>query len=416
MTGNIWNRFVKHFVFFSICFLLPSILLGNCAKTEKEIAQTNIFDEIRTLMSEKYFYQSQLPDFNARLEAIENNPNTNLSEELNRLLASLQVSHIGFYTHDDLEYYAMLEVFRFLNEDKIKTMFPPDGIVWYNGIGIAPRLVNGRHYVAFVYADTPPEQAGILPGDELLTVDGQPYTPVRAFQGKVGQTVKLAIRRVQNGPVLEFEVAVVSLNPTETLVASTKNSGRVIEQDGYKFGYIRMYSYAGETFGQILIDTISGENFTSADALILDIRGQWGGAPLDAAEVFVGGTPTVEFITSANEITTLNFRWTKPLIVIIGSETRSGLEIMAYSLKKAGFPVIGTTTAGAVVGGSAFVLSDGSLLMIPVIDIRVDGQRIEGVGVSPTVPVNTILEYSQGNDPQLEMAINKAVETMEGGQ
>jgi carboxyl-terminal processing protease len=297
--------------------------------------------------------------------------------------------------------------------DKLKTMFPPDGIVQYPGIGIAPRLINGRYYVAFIYADTPAARADILTGDELLTVDGHRYSPVRAFQGKVGQTVKLAIRRVQNGPVLEREVAVEALIPNEAFTASNKNSGRVIERGGHKFGYIRMYTYAGEEFGKILVDTISSDKFASVDALILDIRGRWGGAPLDAAEVFVGGTPSVEFITPANETRTLNFRWTKPLVVIIGSETRSGLEIMAYSLKKAGFPMIGTTTKGAVVGGAPFILSDGSLLEIPGIDVRVDGQRIEGVGVSPTVPVDYILEYSQGGDPALTAALEAAINKLE---
>ena len=413
MAGNVKNKVVEHLVFFGICCLLPTLFLSNCVKTEKAISETVIFDEIRTLMAENYFNQSQLPAFNAELEAIENNPNINLPEAINRLLDSLQVSHIGLFTPDDLDYYELLGIFSPIFTDKLKTMFPPDGIVKYPGIGIAPRLVNGHYYVAFVYADTPAERADILTGDELLTVDGQQYSPVKAFQGKIGKTVKLAIRRVQNGLVFEREVAVEALNPNETFTASNKNSGRVIERDGHKFGYIRMYTYTGEEFGQILVDTISSDRFTSTDALILDIRGRWGGAPLDAAEVFVGGTPSVEFITPTNETSILNFRWTKPLVVIIGPETRSGLEIMAYSLKKAGFPMIGTTTKGAVVGGAPFILSDGSLLEIPGIDVRVDGQRIEGVGVTPTVLVDYILEYSQGGDPQLEAAIIKAVEIME---
>jgi len=413
MAGDIKNKIVKYLIFFCICCFLPMLFLSSCAKTEKAIPKTVILNEIRTLMAQNYFNQSQLPVFNARLEAIENSPDINLAEEINRLFDSLQVSHIGLFTPNDLDYYELLGIFSPIFTDRLKTMFPPDGIVRYPGIGIAPRLIGGRYYAAFVYADTPAQRAGILTGDELLTVDGQQYSPVKAFQGKVGQTVKLAIRRVQNGPVLELEVEVEALNPNETFTASNKNSGRIIERGGHKFGYIRMYTYAGEEFGQILVDTISGERFTSADALILDIRGRWGGAPLDAAEVFVGGTPSVEFITPTNETSILNFRWTKPLVVIIGPETRSGLEIMAYSLKKGGFPMIGNTTKGAVVGGAPFILSDGSLLEIPGIDVRVDGKRIEGVGVTPTVPVDFILEYSQGGDPQLETAINKAVEIME---
>ncbi|MDR2579196.1 MAG: hypothetical protein LBC70_10395 [Chitinispirillales bacterium] len=394
---------------------ITALLTIGCTQTESNDSIStpiNIFDEIRTLIAEYYFDRSQLPVINAALELMENNPNVNLSEELNRLFNSMQVSHFGFYTPDDLDYHELLGTFSTLYADKLRTMFPPDGIVKYPGIGIAPRLINGRYYAAFVYANTPAARAGILTGDELLTVDGQQYSPVEAFRGKVGETVRLALRRVRDEPVIELDIAVEAIDPMETLTASTTNSAVVIERDGHKLGYIRMYSYAGLAFGQILTNTISGGSFASADALILDIRGRWGGAPLDAAEVFIGGTPTVEWITAAGEVNTSNFRWTKPLVVIIGSETRSGLEIMAYSLKKAGIPLVGSTTAGAVIGGFPFLLHDGSFLMIPGMDVRVDGRRIEGVGVAPTVPVDTALEYSRGNDPKLEAAINKIIEIL----
>jgi carboxyl-terminal processing protease len=82
---------------------------------------------------------------------------------------------------------------------------------------------------------------------------------------------------------------------------------------------------------------------------------------------------------------------------------------MAYSLKKAGISLVGTTTRGAVLGGSAFILQNESLLLIPVVDVKIDGNRLEGVGVSPTIEVNAILEYSQGNDPQLDAAVDIAV-------
>ncbi|MCL2127414.1 MAG: S41 family peptidase [Treponema sp.] len=142
----------------------------------------------------------------------------------------------------------------------------------------------------------------------------------------------------------------------------------------------------------------------------MDIRGRWGGAPLDAAEIFVGGTPNVEMVMPEGEIFQANFRWTKPLIAVIGHETRSGMEIMAYSLKNAGIPLAGSNTRGAVLGGRAFILEDGSFLLIPALDIKVDGQRLEGTGIAPDFSVDFILEYSRGYDPQLETAINKVME------
>jgi hypothetical protein len=35
------------------------------------------------------------------------------------------------------------------------------------------------------------------------------------------------------------------------------------------------------------------------------------------------------------------------------------------------------------------------------------------LSVSPAIPVDAILEYSQGNDPQLEAAVGKMIEILE---
>ncbi|MCL2156003.1 MAG: S41 family peptidase [Leptospirales bacterium] len=389
--------------------ILIAILIQNIIA--KEIpSELRLVREVKTLMTEHYYDRSKLPAIIADLEAIEKNPNSAWPDELKRIFDDLQVSHIGLHTPDEFKYYELLDVFRFVHADKLKAMYPPDGIVRYPGIGILSSLINERYFVALVFADTPAAQADILPGDELVTVDDQEYSPIKSFRGKVGRTVKLTLRREQNGPLLERKVIVKALNPTETFVTSTAASARVIEHKGLKFGYIRLYCFTNDKISQILVEKLSGSDFSSADALILDLRGRLGGAPLDTAEIFVGGTPKVESISPTGEIHTANFRWNKPLVAIIGPETRSGMEIIAYSLKKAGLPLVGTTTKGAVMGGTTFVLSDGSLLEVPCMDVKVDGMRLEGIGVVPTVYVDAILEYSQGSDPQLEAAVNKAME------
>jgi carboxyl-terminal processing protease len=65
--------------------------------------------------------------------------------------------------------------------------------------------------------------------------------------------------------------------------------------------------------------------------------------------------------------------------------------------------VIRTRTAGAVRAARPFLLSDGSLLLLAVNDVFVDGQRLEGVGVTPTLEVPFPVEYAQGKDPRWSM-------------
>ena len=68
-------------------------------------------------------------------------------------------------------------------------------------------------------------------------------------------------------------------------------------------------------------------------------------------------------------------------------------------------PVVGTRTAGAVVGGSPTVIRPGMLLYIAVLDVLIDGERLEGRGVEPDIAVPFELPYANGADPQLDAAL-----------
>ncbi len=102
----------------------------------------------------------------------------------------------------------------------------------------------------------------------------------------------------------------------------------------------------------------------------------------------------------------MNVSWRKPVAMLINAGTRSGKEILAHGFREYGVgEVIGSRTAGAVLAGRAYLLSDGSLVLVAVADVRVDGQRLEGVGVMPTIAVSFPLPYAQGQDPQLDRAV-----------
>jgi carboxyl-terminal processing protease len=50
------------------------------------------------------------------------------------------------------------------------------------------------------------------------------------------------------------------------------------------------------------------------------------------------------------------------------------------------------------------------LLYLAVVDVLVDGERLEGKGVIPDIEVPSPLEYAQGKDPQLEKAVEVLLE------
>jgi len=73
---------------------------------------------------------------------------------------------------------------------------------------------------------------------------------------------------------------------------------------------------------------------------------------------------------------------------------------------------VGTRSAGALLAGRAYLLSNGCLLLLAVADVSVDGERLEGRGVAPLVSVPFDIRYAQGNDPQLVRAIGLLARTV----
>jgi len=91
--------------------------------------------------------------------------------------------------------------------------------------------------------------------------------------------------------------------------------------------------------------------------------------------------------------------------MLINGGTRSGKEVLAYGFKKYRLgEVIGTRTEGAVLAATAFLISKG-LLLLAVDDVLVDGVRLEGVGVMPTIQVEPGSAAAEQADPQLDRAI-----------
>jgi carboxyl-terminal processing protease len=66
--------------------------------------------------------------------------------------------------------------------------------------------------------------------------------------------------------------------------------------------------------------------------------------------------------------------------------------------------VIGARTEGAVLAMMAFLIG-GRLLLLAIEDVLVDGVRLEGVGVTPTIEVPASLVSAEKGDSQLDQAI-----------
>ncbi len=215
----------------------------------------------------------------------------------------------------------------------------------------------------------------------------------------------LEVRRVKGGPTFPVEVVPRRIRPNEFFLSAMRASVQVVEREGRRWGYVRVWSYARRQYHRLLIEELAEGRLKDVDGLVLDLRGGWGGAQPEYTELFVGGAPIMTHVGRDGRQGFASFRWRRPVVVLVDEGTRSGKEVVTYGLKRRGVRVVGTRTAGALLAGRGFLLSDGSLLVLAVADVRVEGERLEGRGVVPDVVVPFRLPYAAGHDPQLEAAL-----------
>jgi carboxyl-terminal processing protease len=370
-----------------------------------------VFDRTVDIVNQHFFAPSELPKFNESAAlAVGQMPDLKdagpalVGDAVAFLLDSLHASHTGRYTPDQVDYYELADVFRFAMRGDMRRLFPPKGEVTYAGIGIASAKIDGKSFATHVYDGGPAAKAGLLTGDEIVSVDGQPFAEIGSFRGKAGGMAHLMVRRAAGADPIAIDVPVAEIQPGDLFVQAISDSVKHLDQGAKRIGYIRLWSYTRDDVTQVLYDELGNGRLKDVDGLVLDLRSKWGGAPGDAAETFVGRAADMEAIDRDGKRSLVTFRWQKPVVAIIDGGTRSGMEVFAYSLKKNGVPLVGAPTAGNVLAGTAYALPDDSLLELAVADVLVDGKRLEANPVEPDVAVPFDVRYAAGRDPQLDAA------------
>ena len=364
-----------------------------------------LFDEVDGIVAEHFYSPAAIPKFRKLLSARKATSQTyqDADEAIAQALRSLAASHTGRYTPDQIEYYELLDIFQ--TSGFRKTPAIHDGHIAYAGVGMAAREIGGRTFVTHLYDGGPAYKAGLRVGDEIVAVNGRPYHPIESFKDLAGRIVPVRVRRKSDAEPVAIDVPVLWLRPNQTLSDAIRNSLRVIEKDGQRIGAMRLWTYGSNGMNSLMTELISSEALRNVDGLVLDLRSRWGGRGSDAADLFLSRTRDMSIIGRDGKETVTVARWRKPLVAVVDGGTRSSMEIIAYSLQHAGVPLIGTRTAGAVLTARSFLLQDHSLLLLAVNDVRLDGKRFEGVGVTPDIEVPFDVRYADGADPQFDQAV-----------
>jgi carboxyl-terminal processing protease len=312
------------------------------------------------------------------------------------VLADLKASHTAYYTRREPEFYGLAAIFASVQGK------PPIEI---ESIGLD---VTADGFVRTAFAGGPADKAGLKRGDRIVNADGREFQPVDSLRGRAGKPVTLLVQRERHAKPLAMEVTPRLIDPKREWLDAQREGTRVIKHNGKSVGYVPIFSGSGQEYRQLLRELIR-DRLAAADALIVDFRNGWGGCRPDFIDFLDPNPAVLTMIDRRGKRVSNDGQWRKPFILLVNGGSRSGKEVVAHSVKKHKLgTLVGERTAGAVVGGRAFPLSDGSLLYLAVMDAEVDGERIEGNGVEPDIIVSDELPFAKGADPQLEKALDVA--------
>jgi carboxyl-terminal processing protease len=386
---------------------------GHGAPALAPAASAAVLDEIAEIVEQKFYSPARLQQVGWRAAVARARESLAVAPDAARrtsvirgLLATLATSHTAFYPRDDPDYWALASIFEPVLQRACPAERTPGFPVARDDIGVFWKQVGTEWFAAGVFAGGPAENAGLRLGDRVLTANGRPFSPVRAFAGRAGKPVALEVLRTREGALIELVVTPRTTKPQEELRQASAGSWRILERRGRRIAYLHVWSWTSPEIHQAVLDAIGKSNAEAVDGFIIDLRDGWGGAAASYLGIFSRDVPVLEAISRDGKAQAFDNQIRKPAVLLVNGGTRSGKEMIAFAAKKHGLArLVGERTAGAVTFGQPFCLVDGSLLLLAVSDAKVDGERLEGRGVAPDLEVPFDPRYADGQDVQLQRAL-----------
>ena len=274
-------------------------------------------------------------------------------------------------------------------------------------IGVQVDAIGTAVNVVEMVEAGPAARAGIRVGDHVLEIDGastegrSPDAVLSLLRGRLGSTVLVTIRRASSQPQ---RFSVIREQVREIPVRARMLEPRV--------GYLRLLGFT-ERAHEDLERWLLRLNGQDARALVLDLRENGGGLVEEAVNVASAflqqGVVAVEegrFGRVTLIVRPAPHRFAGPVVVLVNRGTASASEIVAGALQDDGVSLVGSRTFGKGTVQTVYFLQAGWGLRITTAQYKTRaGRAIDGVGLTPDVPVVQAVNQVQGlGDTQLEIA------------
>jgi len=284
------------------------------------------------------------------------------------------------------------------------------------GIGAELTVRDGLLLVVAPLKDSPAEEAGVLPGDHIYLVDGEPtsemslWDAIMNIRGEPGSDVVLTMVR-------EGEEDTLDITITRSKIHVPSIETTFVESEGKTLAHVALYSFADDTYIEFL-DAIREVQLEDADGMVLDLRLNGGGF-LDVSIEILGeffedevkgvivkngdGSNEILYTNGSGSIPDL------PVVVLIDGGSASASEIVAGALQDHGRALLmGETSFGK---GSVQELTDlmgGSSIRVTVAKWFTPKDRtIDKEGIEPDVSIEMeVVAIDSDEDVQLNAALD----------
>jgi carboxyl-terminal processing protease len=309
-----------------------------------------------------------------------------LEDTINTLLANLHTSHTEFVSSSDQEYWALESVFSFQVDGKP---------LWQIGAWFVK--IDGHWFIRNIFEGGPAARAGMLAGDEVVSVNGNPFSPVDSFNTGKSEKFSVEIRRLKNGKTKTITVVSVLESFQRSMLNASIASYHVFNLCGHRIGYFHLWAGTNDESMNALTDAAK-KAASETDALILDLRDGFGGAYPAFLNPFFNHDDQGKAIAQI---------YAKPMSALINDGVRSGKEWIADILKQTHrAKLLGSHTKGYFLAAKVFpVIKDKFDLYLAV--AKGPGPDLEGKGVIPDIEISSSLPYSNGTDLILKRAIDE---------
>jgi carboxyl-terminal processing protease len=283
----------------------------------------------------------------------------------------------------------------------------------FDGIGAEMGMKDKVLTIIAPLEGMPAEKAGLLAGDKVLKIDGEPTdslsldVAVSKIRGKRGTEVKLTIYRDGESETRDITITRDVINVKSVRIEDKKNGIELIRIS--RFG-----EDTTKEFQNALKDVIAAK----PSGIVLDMRNNPGGllnAAVDIAGEFLPKDAVVVIEEDAEKkrdslvAKGANRLGAIPIVILINGGSASASEILAGALRddRQDVRIVGETSFGKGSVQELIPVSATTKVKITVAHwLTPSGKQINKVGIEPDVTVAlTAADIEKKRDPQMDKAL-----------